>query len=142
MSEVLFFDNIPCIPPGRICDIAYAFQKRYVEQKGEMGRESFEQGIENQYSSQYFKISLRRYGTKFAEILIETVWDDDHSIVRATGKYFGAGWEYEKRYIETKELMLDVLEKLKDYTTKNCYKLEIRILLIRFVSEVLHLRLT
>ena len=104
-----------------------------------MGRETIEKGIENQYAPHFFKISLRCYDTKFTEILIEAVWQKDHSTVRATGKYWGAGWEYEKRYIETKGLMLNILEQLKQYAEENCNKFKIRLLIMKFIMEVLQL---
>ena len=59
VSDIFFFDNIVCIHLDRICDIAYAFQKRFVKRCGELRRESFGQGIENHYAPQFFKIFYR-----------------------------------------------------------------------------------
>ena len=141
MNEI-YTSYIPCVPPGAICDVAYAYERKKLERVGELGRITLEKGTENWYEDQYFEINLRRFGNLYGKLRLDAVWVNDGSNIKISGEYWGRGYEYERRYKEAKHDLIEILEQLRLYATNNCKHIEIKILIFTFIEEKVGIRIT
>jgi len=143
LTEQLFFDTIPCLPPGAICDLTYIIEKAMIEEKKELGTITIDPQVEDWEKNQFFEITLRRYGTKYGKLLLETVWkaDEKETITQVTGEYWGSGSEYERRYKEAANVMVKCLEQLKAFAERYCQEYTIKVIIEKFSVEILHVQI-
>ncbi len=142
MKEQLFFETIPCLPPGVICDIAYIIEKAMLEEERELGTITIDPKVKDWEKAQFFGITLRRFGTQYGKLLLETKRNsnEDGTITKVTGEYWGSDSEYERRYNEAANVMVKCLRQLKEFSERYCQQYSVTVIIEKFSLEILHVR--
>ncbi|MHA1656993.1 MAG: hypothetical protein ACTSYG_12230 [Candidatus Heimdallarchaeota archaeon] len=114
-----------------------------MRKKKELGTITIDPQVEDWEKNQFFEITLRRYGTKYGKLLLETVWkaDEKETITQVTGEYWGSGSEYERRYKEAANVMVKCLEQLKAFAERYCQEYTIKVIIEKFSVEILHVQI-
>lgn len=141
----VYSEFFPCLTPNEIIDVVEAYQKRLLIIRGEMGKYEV---IPSDHA--FLNIDLKaqmmspltgaKWEEKFGRVSIIATPSEDGSIVEVYTELWKSREEFRNKLNNTKNEIIDLLERLRIWAKQNCHRIERTKLIIVFVREILHIR--